>query len=187
GFDFSSIPINSIERIEITRGNSGTVLYGDGAIGGVINIVTKSRPAPGFAGRVEGFAGSFGYQEGRLSASGASGAWSTSVFGNAINSDGYRVNSKLWQRNAVGNVNYSDGGWVGYFNIAGDEQRQGLPGGLPNLSMVFPFTLATPRGSNTPLDNGNKQGVNLTAGVVAPIGPGIDLTIDGGVRRKFQQ
>ena len=45
GFDFSSIPLNSIERIEITRGNSGTVLYGDGAIGGVINIVTKKGSA----------------------------------------------------------------------------------------------------------------------------------------------
>ncbi len=33
---------NSIERIEITRGNSGAVLYGDGAVGGVINIVTKT-------------------------------------------------------------------------------------------------------------------------------------------------
>ncbi len=42
GFDFSSIPINAIQRIEITRGNSGAVLYGDGAIGGVINIVTKN-------------------------------------------------------------------------------------------------------------------------------------------------
>ena len=33
GFDWSSIPLNSIERIEVTRGNSGAVLYGDGAVG----------------------------------------------------------------------------------------------------------------------------------------------------------
>ena len=42
GVDLASIPRDSIERIEITRGNSGVVLYGDGAVGGVINIVTKS-------------------------------------------------------------------------------------------------------------------------------------------------
>ena len=40
--DLSTIPLNSIERIEITRGNSGAVLYGDNAVGGVINIVTKT-------------------------------------------------------------------------------------------------------------------------------------------------
>ena len=39
---FRTIPLNSVDHIEITRGNSGAVLYGDGAIGGVINIVTKT-------------------------------------------------------------------------------------------------------------------------------------------------
>ena len=42
GVDLAAIPRESIERIEITRGNSGVVLYGDGAVGGVINIVTKN-------------------------------------------------------------------------------------------------------------------------------------------------
>ena len=42
GVDFSTIPRDSIERIEITKGNSGAVLYGDNAIGGVINIVLKN-------------------------------------------------------------------------------------------------------------------------------------------------
>ena len=42
GVDLSTIPRDSIERIEIIRGNSGAVLYGDNAVGGVINIVSKS-------------------------------------------------------------------------------------------------------------------------------------------------
>ena len=40
-----SIPIDSIERIEIIRG-SASVLYGSGATDGVINVIT-TRPKPG--------------------------------------------------------------------------------------------------------------------------------------------
>lgn len=39
-FDYNSIPLNSIERIEVVRGPM-SALYGSDAIGGVINIITK--------------------------------------------------------------------------------------------------------------------------------------------------
>ncbi len=39
-FDFSSIPLNSIKRVEIVRGPMAA-LYGSDAIGGVVNIITK--------------------------------------------------------------------------------------------------------------------------------------------------
>lgn len=188
GFDFSSIPLNSIERIEITRGNSGAVLWGDGAVGGVINIVTKTRAAQGASGRVEAWTGSFNDREGRASASAGSGPWSVSVFANAIKSDGFRVNTDLRQENATGNLSYRAENWGAYFNVAGDTQRQGLPAGLPNLPSAFvPFWLSTPEQSNTPLDWGKKQGINFTSGVNVTLSPGLDLIVDGGVRRKFQQ
>lgn len=187
GFDYSSIPVNSIERIEITRGNSGTVLYGDGAVGGVINIVTKAKPQTPFAGRIEGAFGSFRYREGRVSASGSSGPWSASVFGNMIDSNGHRRNSDLWQRNAVANLDYTASRWSAYLNIAADTQRQNFAGGLPPRSTTLPFTLATPSETNTPFDNGSKQGVNVTTGVVTSLGSNAELILDGGVRRKFQQ
>jgi iron complex outermembrane receptor protein len=187
GFDFSSIPLNSIERIEITRGNSGTVLYGDGAIGGVINIVLKKGSSTVAANRVEAFAGSFQYWEGRASAVATSGPWSIGAFGNAISSDGYRVNSALRQRNINSTLNYSAPNLGAYFTIAGDRQFQGLPAGLNNLPGNYPFTLDTPWQSNTPLDWGKKQAINFATGFNATVGPGIELIVDGGVRRKFQQ
>ncbi len=38
--DVSRIPLNNIERIEVVKG-SGSVLYGSGAMGGTVNIITK--------------------------------------------------------------------------------------------------------------------------------------------------
>lgn len=43
-FDWSSIPMNSIERIEVIRGPMSS-LYGSDAMGGVINIITKAPKA----------------------------------------------------------------------------------------------------------------------------------------------
>ena len=105
--DLSAIPQNGIERIEITRGNSGAVLYGDNAVGGVVNVVTKSGVNLPPSARVEALAGSYGYREGRVSGSTSSGPYSASVYGNAVTSDGYRVNNHLNQQNAVGDLRYT--------------------------------------------------------------------------------
>ena len=107
GIDFSTIPRNSIQRIEITRGNSGAVLYGDGAVGGVINIITKTGVAQPPSGRVEAGLGSFNQHELNASALASHGAFAASAFGNAVNSDGYRVNDYVHQRDAVGDLRYT--------------------------------------------------------------------------------
>ncbi|MFA5356143.1 MAG: TonB-dependent receptor [Candidatus Omnitrophota bacterium] len=41
GVDWNQIPLEQVERIEIIRGGSAAVLYGDNASSGVINIITK--------------------------------------------------------------------------------------------------------------------------------------------------
>jgi vitamin B12 transporter len=51
-FDFNSIDIDSIERIEVIYGGSDTKYNVSGALGGVINIVTVKEQKPGWA--VEG-------------------------------------------------------------------------------------------------------------------------------------
>ena len=77
--------------------------------------------------------------------------------------------------------------WAATFTVAGDRQFQGLPAGLNNLPGNFPYTLETPWQSNTPFDWGKKQGINFATGFNATITPGVELIVDGSVRRKFQQ
>lgn len=188
GVDLASIPRESIERIEITRGNSGAVLYGDGAVGGVINIVTKSGVGLPTRMRIDGGFGSFNYREGTAAASGSHGPWSASAVGNVVSSDGYRVNNKYSQINGVGDFRYTTDRSSFYLNIAVDDQQLGLPGARrvePSLGINQLIT--DRRGATTPFDFSNKQGRNLTAGFTRVIAPGYELIVDGGVRNKEEQ
>ncbi|MBR1151491.1 TonB-dependent receptor [Bradyrhizobium sp. JYMT SZCCT0428] len=189
GVDFSTIPRDSIERIEITRGNSGAVLYGDNAVGGVINIVLKNGVGgPPVAIRGEAGVGSFNQRMASVSAATNFGPWSTSFYGNGIKSDGYRVNNALDQRNGVGNLNYTTPGLTAFVTVTGDDQKLGLPGGrLVDPSIGLNELVTNRRGTSTPFDYGNQQGASATAGFTKTLWNGVDLIIDGGVRDKKQQ
>jgi outer membrane cobalamin receptor len=68
-FDPSMIPVENVRDIKITTGGS-SVLYGPGALGGVINILTK-RGGPGISGSIDHQFGEHVDYYGRYSLSGA--------------------------------------------------------------------------------------------------------------------
>ncbi|MFM5872649.1 TonB-dependent receptor domain-containing protein [Aeromonas veronii] len=63
--DLSQIPLGNIERIEYIRGPRAAV-YGSDAIGGVINLITKTSAKNGSETHIKGGAGSNGYGQGEL-------------------------------------------------------------------------------------------------------------------------
>lgn len=72
-FDFGNLDAADVERIEVIRGAMSSI-YGSSAVGGVINIVTRSGRGPlTFAGRTEGGSLGTGDFSGSMSAGNAKG------------------------------------------------------------------------------------------------------------------
>ena len=63
--DLSQIPLGNVERIEYIRGPRAAV-YGSDAIGGVINLITKTSAKEGSETHLKGGVGSHGYGQGQL-------------------------------------------------------------------------------------------------------------------------
>lgn len=184
--DLGALPLDGIERIEITRGNAAAVLYGDGAVGGVINIVTKNGFNQPATSSVETAMGSFGYKEAKVSASRAVGPTAFSLNANAINSDGYRDNNELRQRNVMGEVRRAITDGELYLNLSADVQHLGLPGAR-RVTLTSSELASARKGTSTPGDFADKQGVNAAFGGTRMLAQGVELILDAGVRHKEQQ
>jgi iron complex outermembrane receptor protein len=134
GPDFSSIPLDQIERIEILRG-AGSVIYGDGAVGGVINIITKRGEKEPEA-RVYTSYGSFDTFDGRASYRGRISDLSFNMNGGYYNSDGYRDNSNFRKKDIATKIGYDWGDYI-TLTLTGShhEDTYGLPGPVSKEDM----------------------------------------------------
>jgi iron complex outermembrane receptor protein len=130
GVDWTQIPKDQVERIEIVRG-SGSVLYGDNATGGVINIITKS-PEKTFSANAEAVGGSYGFNRESASVSGKWGPLSGILNASHNSTEGYRENGFLRAEDVGGKLIYDLNDAIS-FNLSGSfhHDDQGLPGGLP--------------------------------------------------------
>lgn len=143
----SSIPVEAIERIEIVRGGS-SVMYGEGATGGTIQIITKKGKLGAGRGSLVAVVGSHDSKEMRASLSKGWERFSIDANIGSLHSDNYRDNNKLTQENFSGGIQWKlDDGRIG-MRIDSARQDSGLAGGL---------TLAQyekdPRQTKTPFDH----------------------------------
>lgn len=91
GFDFSRLAVGDVARIEMVRGPQ-SALFGGGAIGSVVQVVTKHGAGPWFEGLSEG--GSFATARHAASTQGTARGFSWGVNGEQIRSDGYTGQSR---------------------------------------------------------------------------------------------
>ncbi|MDX1512586.1 MAG: TonB-dependent receptor [Gammaproteobacteria bacterium] len=102
--DLNSISLRDVERIEIIQGSAGT-LFGDQAVGGVINIITR-RPQR-FRAELAGVGGSYGRREatGAISQRLDNGI-SYRVSGEVKRSNNYRNHNDLELRSVFGSAGF---------------------------------------------------------------------------------
>tara|TARA_B100000965_G_scaffold351605_1_gene326299 strand:- start:21 stop:2018 length:1998 start_codon:yes stop_codon:yes gene_type:complete len=125
--DFSSINLNSIKRIEIIRGSSASTIYGPGAVGGAINIVTKS--SRDLEDQVSLLIGSFNSSEGKfLLQKSINEEQTITVSGKTISSDTYRDAADFDQISLLGNYSYDNSVLSSYLDLSVNEKEQLLPG-----------------------------------------------------------
>lgn len=123
GADFNSVPLSNIERIEIIRG-AGTVLYGDQAVGGVINIITREpSETSAYLEISRGSQDTEGYRGNVFANLGA--GFSAYLSGESNSSDNYRKHNESNYDNVFSRLRFDhENGWVLYeYQTIDDELK----------------------------------------------------------------
>lgn len=145
----SSIPVESVERIEIVRGGS-SVLYGEGATGGTIQVITKRPQKNSVYGAVQVEAGSYGHRELRASAARGWEEVALDVSASTQRADNYRANSKSQQDNLSAGVQWANKESRLGARVDAARQDSRLPGAL-----TFAQFQSNPRQTANPNDFGS--------------------------------
>ena len=160
---WSAIPLASIERIEIMNGG-GAVLYGGGATGGTINIITK-RPSKGVRGDVSAGWASYDTKEWQLALSGAGDRVGMRVTASGLDTSNYRANNDIEQYNLESDLRAAVGKGAAILKFGADKQNLRYPGVRKvNPSAGVNELVTDPRGTSTPLDYGKREGGHVSLG-----------------------
>lgn len=178
--DLSTVPLGQIERIEIVRG-AGSVLYGNGAVGGVVNIIT--RPVTGATGGSASLMlGSYDMHEERVSASTWLGPLGVRADAGHHDSRGYRDNGYLRSSDLALqldlDVTETAAAWL---RLARYSDRSGLPGPLPAADL---YDTQRRRGTTAPNDFSETVDQRLHAGFDVDLAAAGSLQLSAVLRER---
>lgn len=160
----NTVSLKDIERIEIVQGSAG-VLYGDQAVGGVINIITKRAAAGELNGSAQVILGS---DKLRSVAANVSQGFANGVRYNLSaqkrDADNFRDNNESDYTNVLAGVRYDFARGHVFAEGQQVDDKLDFPGSLPDAQAA-----ENPRATNTPTDFGDQKtdswrlggGVNL--------------------------
>lgn len=169
----SLIPLEAIDHIEITRGGN-SVLYGDGATAGTINIVTK-RDQDDLTVISAGL-GSYSSYQSNVFQSKKIANTNFTIYGRQFKNGGYRDNSETAEQSlgfsAVTKLTSNEEIGV---RVLGSQERNKLPGALPISQMN-----TNPTSSQVPgySSNMNIKTSNITLFGNKKISDDLELKID---------
>lgn len=176
------VPLNNVERIEVVRGAS-SVLYGDAAIGGVINIITKKGEGPPkFNASV--IAGSYGLHDERIGVSGSSDKLTYALNGENNYNSGYRDRSKFSSKGGGFDVGYNASDVLSAsLGLSFTKTDYQMPGALTKAQMEQnrqQYQPATPANwaNAAPDDDGEDKYTNVNLGLKANMGSVGDITVN---------
>ncbi len=149
---WSAIPLDAVERVEIERGG-GAVLYGGGATGGTINIITRSPIAGKKSADVAADYGSYNTAGVHAGFNLAGNNTGLALNASQDNTDNYRANNRLEQGNVLGDLRWTGERAGLVFKFGLDKQSLRLPGALTAAQLS-----ADPRATYTPNDYSKRDG-----------------------------
>lgn len=178
------VPLDQVERVEIVRG-SGSVQYGGGATGGVINIITRKDFAKEpVTARATATFGSYGLRQYDAAVALNNQKVGVDAYMQSLHSDGYREHSGESREGGGGGITFRhDSGSIRLF---GNTTTQKLD--LPGPRLINPTTgenqfESDPRGAKNKVDYVKTTSTTFGLQVEQQLGVGT-LYADASTREK---
>lgn len=172
--ELRNLSIDDIDHIEIINGSAGA-LYGSGAVGGIVNIVTRplSRQL-----RVGASRGSHDYEAYRLRAGERQGEMGVQLVAEKATADNYRERNEMDRGFVQGRVTFDLDSFGFFAEASRFNLDQNLAGSLSAAQLQ-----QDRRQAQYPADFTHTRSDRYSAGTRIELGPDWRLTVDGSIRQ----